>query len=138
MKTLKGVGMLAAGVAGAWLIVVFFMTTVYSEALFNLYVGRLDKWVASRAPMSSVQSDVVENCGKLTMTQAGFFGYITLSTFNRSELDFRVDVCSKITVNRAYKQPEFENKKIVQLLCDGSQPLFKRFCSMWLIKSDAE
>ena len=101
MKMFKVVKMLAAGVAGAVFIYVFFVTTLISEPLFNLYAGLLDNWVASGAKTSSVQSDVVENCGKQPVaTQAGFFGYIAMSTFNREELDFRVDVCSKMTVNR--------------------------------------
>jgi hypothetical protein len=138
MKFLRVIGSLAAIGAGALLALVFLETTFFSERLFTLYAGRLDSWVASGAPPASFQSDVVKNCGKLTLTQAGFFGYMSLSTFQRDELDFRVDVCSKMTVNRVYKQPEFENPTNLRLICEGSQPLFKRFCSLWIKKTGNE
>jgi hypothetical protein len=53
-------------------------------------------------------------------SQTGFFQYLAFSTVNRADFDFRVDVCSKMTVNRVYKQPEFENPNLVKL---GSGPI---------------
>lgn len=54
MKALKLAGILVAVLSGAALLSVFIGTTLFSEKLFNLYVGRLDKWVTSGAPTSSI------------------------------------------------------------------------------------
>jgi len=65
------------------------------------------------------------------MTEAGWLERIQLSTFLRDELDFRVDVCTKMTANRVYKQPEFENPEGVKMICWDTHPyhrVFVRLC----------
>lgn len=138
VKILKILGSLAAIAAGVWLLLIFLETGVFSENLFKLYVARLDKWVNDGAPISAVQSDVVGSCAGIVTSQAGFFRYLALSTFSRADFNFEVDVCSKMTVNRAYKQPEFENPKLIRLTCVGSNPLFMRLCSLWLPNAAAQ
>jgi hypothetical protein len=55
---------------------------------------------------------------------------VALSTTQREEFHFRVDVCTKMTVNRVHPQPEFKKKEIVKMLCDESKViLFKKLCS---------
>ncbi len=68
----------------------------------------------------------------LVWTQAGAFERLELMTIYRDEFDFRVDVCTKMTVNRVYKQPEFENPEMVNTICADINPyheLFLRLCS---------
>jgi hypothetical protein len=72
---------------------------------------------------------VVDNCGKLTLTQAGPYGAISLTAFERDEFGFRVDVCTKMTVNRVHKQPEFDKREIISTICDGEVDLFRRLCA---------
>ncbi len=79
-----------------------------------------------------MQSELVELCGRLVLTQAGSFERLELLTFYRDEFDFRVDVCVKITANRLYKQPEFEKPEMVALICDDTHSyheLFRRLCA---------
>jgi hypothetical protein len=132
VKILKILGSLAAIAAGIWLLLLFLETSVFSENLFKLYTGRLDKWVSDGASTSEMQSDVVFNCGGIVTSQAGFFRYLVLSTFRRAEFNFEVYVCSKMAVNRVYKHPEFDSHKLIRLICVGSNPLFMRLCSLWL------
>jgi hypothetical protein len=104
---------------------------VFRDGLFDLYTKRLDAWVSSGGDVKTVQSDVLETCGKLVLSQAGGFEWIQLLTFYRDEFDFRVDVCLKVTANRLYKQPEFEKPEMVTMICDDPRPyheLFKRLC----------
>jgi hypothetical protein len=91
-------------------------------------MSRLDDWTNKGAVVSLVQAQVVEPCGMLVLTQAGAIDRIKLMTTSRDEFDFRVDVCTKMTVNRVYKQPEFEKPETVALICDGSNELFRRLC----------
>ena len=101
----------------------------FRDRLFDLNVHRLDAWVAKPDP-KAVQT-VVENCGQLVMAQAGWFERIQLMTYLRDELDFRVDVCTKITANRVSKQPEFDNPEIVKMICWDPHPyhrVFVRLC----------
>ena len=46
----------------------------------------------------------------------------------REEWDFRVDVCTKMTVNRVHRQPEFENPKIVRMICTEGIQIFREMC----------
>jgi hypothetical protein len=99
----------------------FVAVSAFRDKLFDLYMHRLDAWVSNGGNFKTIQSEVVENCGEL----------IQLSTFYRDEFDFRVDVCAKMTVNRVYKQPEFEKPEIVDTICDDKNPyheLFRRLC----------
>lgn len=82
-----------------------------------------------RGPINNVQSDVVASCGKLVLTQATPIELARLLTIDRSDFDFRVDVCTKMTVNRVYKQSIFENVNLVAKTCDGKDELFPRLCA---------
>jgi hypothetical protein len=53
----------------------------FRDRLFDLYMHELDAWVAAADP-KTIQN-VVESCGRLVMTQAGWFERIQLSTFLR-------------------------------------------------------
>lgn len=54
---------------------------------------------------------------------------VTLATTRREDFDFRVDVCTKITVNRVHPQPELEKKETAVIICDQSKVvLFKKLC----------
>jgi hypothetical protein len=112
-----------AGLIVTALAVVILFTVAFAvlrDHLYNLYVHRLDTWVSSGGDAKTVQSELVEPCGKLVLTQAGSFERLELLTFYRDEFDFRVDVCVKITANRLYKQPEFEKPEMAALICKGA------------------
>jgi hypothetical protein len=46
---------------------------------------------------------------------------VVFTTTQREEFDFRVDVCAKSTVNRSHHQPEFDDPKLIQAICDDSK-----------------
>jgi hypothetical protein len=109
----------------------FLAVSAFRDKLFDLYMHRLDTWVSNGGNLKTIQSEVVENCGQLILSQVGFVEDVQLSTFYRDEFDFRVDVCAKMTVNRLYKPPEFEKPEIVDTICDDKNPyheLFRRLC----------
>jgi hypothetical protein len=100
-----------------------------SEKLEELYFKTLDDWVARGGQIDEVQKSVVETCGKLVMWAASAREKIGFMASQRSEFDFRVDVCMKMTVNRVHKQPEFEKPELVQTICDKSGILlFTKLC----------
>lgn len=100
-----------------------------SDKLEDEYFRRLDDWVRRGGPVQEIQSTVVETCGKLVMLNASTAEKVKLMTTEREEFDFRVDVCTKMTVNRIHPQPEFENPKIVSSICDESNVLlYKKLC----------
>jgi hypothetical protein len=106
--------------------------SIIRDRLFDLNMGKLDSWVKSGGTVDTVQSKVVETCGNLVLGQAGAIERLQLLTFYGDELDFRIDVCVKMTVNRLYKQPEFEKPELVNMICDDPKPfheLFPRLCS---------
>lgn len=107
-----------------WLIV----ASILSERFFDLYLHRLDAWVSNGGALDAVQSQVVKNCSKLVLSQAGIVENIRMITIDRDEYYFRADVCTKMTINRVYKQPEFEKPDMVAMICGGSNPLFRRLC----------
>jgi hypothetical protein len=113
------------------IVIISFAQAVFRDSFFDLYTKRLDAWVSTGGDIKTVQSEVLETCGKLVLTQAGAFERIQLLTFYRDEFDFRVDVCLKMTANRLYKQPEFEKPEMVTMICDDPRPyheLFNRLC----------
>ena len=99
-----------------------------TERVVEKHLSALDLWVNSGANVKTIQSEVVENCGKLVMAKATTAEKVTFTTTERDEFHFRVDVCAKMTVNRAHPQPEFENPDIVKIICDGNNDLFKMLC----------
>lgn len=103
------------------------ITVVFRESAYGVYADRLDKWVASGGPFDSIEPDVVKNCGMLVVSQSGPVG-IFLNVVDRSDFDFRVDVCVKVTANRVSPQPELQNPKIVSLICEGNDDLLRKLC----------
>ncbi len=103
------------------------------------YYADLDAWVA-RGPVfqPGVQVDqaafqarvqpMVETCGKLIMVTATPQQRVTFQTTERSEFDFRVDVCSKMTINRIHEQPEFQKPELVRQICNSTIPVFRELC----------
>jgi hypothetical protein len=126
-RTAVGALLLAAVVlAGGTLFV-----SVFRDRFFNVNMERLDKWVGGGGDASTLNSEVVTDCNNLVLSQAGALERLELLFIFRDELHFRIGVCTKMTVNRVYKQPEFENSKIVNMICDDPKPfheLFHRLC----------
>src|SRR4051812_45756530 len=99
-------------VVGFVVVTDLFLTVVFRDSLYRLYMKRLDAWVDSGGPQNKIQSDVLPNCTKLSVSQAGpVEGFRML--FYRDEYDFRSDVCFQITVNRVYPQPKLHDPKLV-------------------------
>ncbi|MEK6641210.1 MAG: hypothetical protein AABZ17_11135, partial [Nitrospirota bacterium] len=68
-------------------------------------------------------------CGKLVMVTANASEAVVSTTTQREEFDFRVDVCAKATVSRSHHQPEFDDPKLIQVICDDSKViLFEKLC----------
>ena len=84
------------------------------------YFGILDRWVARGGPTKEIQT-VVQTCDKLVMLESSSpTEILRLSTIDRDEFRFRADVCTKMTANRVYPQPEFRDKTMVSMICDGN------------------
>jgi len=109
------------------------------RVLEEKYFAELDAWVA-RGPMfragekedavaikARVQP-LVQTCGKLMMATATPQQRAAFLTTERHEWDFRVDVCTKMTVNRLHEQPEFQKPELVQAICNSTIPVFGRLC----------
>jgi hypothetical protein len=108
------------------------------RALEQKYFADLDAWVA-RGPLfqpgeqgndAAVKARIqpmAETCGKLVMLTASANERALLMS-NRTEFDFRVDVCTKMTINRLHAQPEFQNPELVRVICNSSNLVFRRLC----------
>lgn len=105
-----------------------YATVVARDGFYRLYTERLDKWVEAGGPQSEIQSGVIPNCSKLAITQAGPIGAISL-LFDGTDYDFRSDVCFQVTVNRVYPQPRFADAKMVSLVCESKDELFRKLCA---------
>lgn len=90
------------------------------------YMATLDDGVKRGGPVTEIEKTVVETCGKLVMLTADSLEKVALATTQREEFHFRVDVCTKMTANRVYPQPEFEKKEIVVMICDESKVMLFR------------
>jgi hypothetical protein len=100
-----------------------------TQKLEALYFTTLDGWVNRGGPVNELQDTVVQTCGKLVMVTVNTSEKLSLSTTQRDEFHFRADVCTKMTVNRVYPQPEFEKKETVSMICDASKvSLFRKLC----------
>ena len=103
-----------------------------TEQLEEKYFQTLDGWVKRGGPMNELQDTVVKTCGKLVMLTASNSEKVSLSTTQKDEFHHRVDVCTKMTVNRVHPQPEFEKKEIIRTFCDESKEnLFKKLCKRY-------
>lgn len=106
------------------------------EKLQALYLSRLDAWVASR-DLKAVQTEVVENCGKMMYLRDPSLGTATPKDLKET-LDTRIDVCAKITVHRVAPQPEFSNPAINKIVCGDmpkSEPVIGLLCAKAGVKS---
>lgn len=100
-----------------------------AQKLEAKYFATLNGWVKQGGPVNELQDIVVKTCGKLVWLTADTSEKLTLPITQREEFDFRVDVCTKMTANRVYPQPEFEKKEIVSMICDKSKvALFRKLC----------
>ena len=97
-----------------------------ADKLEDKYFSVLDGWVERGGRVNEYQSVVLETCGKLVMVTANASEAVALTTTQREEFDFRVDVCAKTTVNRSHHQSEFDDPKIIQTICDDSKVLLLR------------
>jgi hypothetical protein len=99
------------------------------QKLEEMYLETLNGWVKRGGPVNEIQDTVVQTCGKLVMLNVSASEKVALSTTQKEEYHFRVDVCMKMTVNRVHPQPEFEKKEIVKMICQESKvALFKKLC----------
>jgi hypothetical protein len=108
-----------AGIAAISVVLAVVLFYVMSPLYEKFYLAKLDDWTKDGAVVADVRTTVVPTCGKLILTTAGVGELPGLLLWNRGELEFRVDVCVKAAVNRAYPQPEFKRKEIVEGLCSS-------------------
>lgn len=101
---------------------------LYGATAKEFYLAQLDHWVAAGGDPTTIQSDLVENCGKLVIVTTPVLQAIDYLWKDRAEFDFRVDVCAKITANRLYPQPEFQKPALVKMVCHNGPPLFTEMC----------
>lgn len=96
--------------------------------LEDIYWAKLDAWVNGGGNLQTIQANVVETCGKLTVATATKSEVTGFLTTEREEFDWRVDVCTKSTVHRVYPQPEFDNPEIVSMICGSNVALYQKVC----------
>lgn len=107
------------------------LTSEQSAQLRDLYLTRLDTWVSSGGKPTDAQRVVVETCGLLVMVTASASEATAFMKERRDDLDFRVDVCSKLTVTRVHPQPEFTKPEIRKIVCEAmpkEQAIFGTLC----------
>lgn len=85
--------------------------------LESRYLATLSSWVARGAPLAELQDTVVGTCGKLIMVTESAAERAAMSTTDRADFDMRVDICTKMTANRAHPQPEFRDTATVNAIC---------------------
>lgn len=98
------------------------------EILQKHYFDTLDKWVRN-PEIETIKSQVQATCAKLifisaTPEEAKVFS----QDKDPDEWDFRVDFCTKATVNRVHPQPAFENKPLVAKICTAGVPILREVC----------
>ena len=100
-----------------------------TDKLEEKYFSALDGWVVRGGKVAEFQNIVVQSCEKLVMATANASEAITFTTTGGEEFDFRVNVCAKTTANRVRHQPEFDDPKLIQVICDeGNVLLLKKLC----------
>lgn len=101
------------------------------EGVEKEYFAILDAWVDGGGLIDKIQERVVRICGKLVLLTADEAERDALRSTDLKEFHFRVNICTKITVNRAHPdlEPELKNKEVVSLICDESGiSLFGKLC----------
>src|SRR3954453_18373134 len=98
------------------------------EKMQELYLNRLDAWVAAGGDTNKIQNEVLESCGRMMYLRDPSLGTATTKEL-RESLDMRIDVCAKITVHRVHPQPEFSKPEIVRIVCEDmikNEPVIAR------------
>lgn len=95
-----------------------------AKKLIPTYWAQLDAWAENRTATKQelieiATRDLPPICGKLVTSYALASGKSPNSSKEyREEWDFNSDFCVKATIHRRFPQPEFENPKIVEMLCE--------------------
>jgi hypothetical protein len=131
MKIIGRVVVIAVAIIAVVFIAGTLLISALRDSFFNLNMEKLDSWVKNGGSTNTLTEDLAAPCSNLVLSQAGPLERLELLFIFRDELDFRIDVCAKMTANRLYKQPEFEKPEIVNMICDDPKPfheLFRRLC----------
>ena len=100
------------------------------DKLEEKYFSVLDEWVDRGGKVNEFQGVVVQTCEKLVLATASPSEMVALSTNRIENFVFRVNVCTKTTVNRVYHQSEFDDLEIIKAICDDDEViLLKKLCS---------
>jgi hypothetical protein len=107
---------------GLFLLAAFTSTLAYGgkvleHKLESKYFSMLDSWVQRGGKAQEYQSEVLDTCSKLMLVTAPLNEALSLPTFQKEELGFRVNVCAKTTVHRVHRQPEFDDHELMQGIC---------------------
>lgn len=123
-----------------YIVIAIFLLAVFNSSMANAgktltdkledkYFSVLDGWVERGGRGNEYQSIVLETCGKLVMVTANASEAVALTTTQKEEFDFRVNVCAKTTVHRSHHQSEFDDPKLIQAICDDNKViLFGKLC----------
>lgn len=107
-----------------------------SDLLLTKYWSEIEDWVSS-ATYSKTQNiefavkKIPELCGKLATIYSLKSG---LSVEENKDFAMDADVCAKATVHRKFPQPEFDNPKIVQMICNSKLTLYQEVCRRGKLK----
>lgn len=101
-----------------------------SELMLSNYWLEIEKWVSSsdKTKAQNIEfavTKIPEICGKLATIYSLKSG---LTVEVNKDFSMDADVCAKVTVHRKFPQPEFDNPKIVQLVCGSKLPLYQEVC----------
>jgi hypothetical protein len=101
-----------------------------TDKLEDKYFSVLDGWVDRGGKVNEYQDIVVQTCGKLVMVTANASEKVAFTTTQREEFNFRVNVCAKTTVHRTHHQSEFDDPKLIRVICDDSNvQLLRKLCT---------
>lgn len=94
-----------------------------TKSLISKYWAQLDAWTDNRTAtkeelVTMAVKELPAICSKLVTSYALASGKsLDGSREDREEWDFNSDFCVKATVHRRFPQPEFENPKILDMVC---------------------
>jgi len=96
----------------------------HAKKFIDLYWSQLDAWAENKTATKKelieiAVRDLPQICGKLVTGYALASGKSPNSSKeDREEWDFNSDFCVKATIHRRFPQPEFENPKVIEMLCE--------------------
>lgn len=99
------------------------LATIASKNLILKYWAQLDAWTENRTAskeelVTIAVKELPAICSKLVTSYALVSGKsLDGSREDREEWDFNSDFCVKATIHRRFPQPEFENPKILDMVC---------------------